>query len=148
MALENLTIAVGAAAVGLVTSIFVGYGSTTLVRDATQPPPPRYIIPIALEWDAKTGRIGQLLLVQGPGPVNGTWGASFWRGDKKLCGGGGRSEYPLRDGNPADIKWMTTDKWTGDQCPPILPGDIATATWEYQGKNGEIRSASIEYMIP
>lgn len=147
MALENIFTTIGAAAVGLVTSLLIGFGGGSIVKDANRPPDPRAIVPVSLKWDAGTGRIGQLLRVEGESQMNGTWGAAIWRGNIRLCGGGGASPYPLRAGREEDTKWMTPDEWTGGKCPTLQPGDRASATWEWRAGDGSLRSASMELVI-
>ncbi|MCC6479989.1 MAG: hypothetical protein IT552_12365 [Sphingomonadaceae bacterium] len=148
MGLQSAAFTTGSAVATLALSMMVGYGGSTFVKDVTAPPPPRAIVPVSLHWDADRREIGQLLRVEGA-PINASWGASFWRAGRKLCGSGGRAEYPPRDGvYPGDVKWLTPDRWTGSTCPPLQPGDVASANWEWLTETGAIRSASIEFKLP
>ena len=112
------------------------------------------IVPVSLHWDPVKREMGQLLAVQGGSSdsINVKWGASLWSAghEKKLCGGGGTTNYPVRAGiYPDDIKWMSIDVWTGDsKCLEPKSGDVAIATWEFLTESGALRSSSLEYRIP
>ncbi len=92
------------------------------------------------------GEFDQWLDVEG-GPVQADWAAKITRtgddgNERFLCVGGGRSIYT---GSPSPR--MDPDFWTGDNCPEIMPGDHAHASWEYRGADGTIHRISAEIII-
>ena len=60
----------------------------------------------------------------------------------QLCTGSGEAPYL------GTTDTYTVDEWTGDNCPDLLPGDRAEATWEYTNHYGVITSLSKMYVIP
>ena len=92
------------------------------------------------------GEFDQWIAVEG-GPVQADWAAKITRAsedgvDRFLCVGGGRSIYT---GAPSPR--MDPSFWTGDDCPEILPGDRAHASWEYRDADGTIHRISAEIVI-
>jgi hypothetical protein len=79
--------------------------------------------------DYKDGLIIQKIIPRG-GFIRGEWAAEIMRGERQLCSGGGIAPY---DGG---AKVFTPSEWTGGNCPPLQPGDIARASWEYTGDAG------------
>ena len=74
----------------------------------------------------ENGEFYQEHRIEGTDALRAEWAAKIVRGDTFLCVGGGASAY-RSGGSPR----MDPDRWTGDDCPELEPGDVATATWEY-----------------
>lgn len=129
-----------AAAVAL-TGIIVGavQGGIALVEDIVSPAPPRALVLIEIGYE--DGKIRQLIKPQGADAIVGKWSAKISRGEGNLCAGGGWSNYT---GKPYA---GTPSKWTGAQCPELQPGDVASATWEWDDADGHRRSTSVEFRI-
>jgi hypothetical protein len=75
------------------------------------------------------------------GPIRAAWAARIARGERTLCTGGGESTYT---GLPLVF---TPNEWTGDTCPEIQPGDVATGTWEWRTREGNIDSISSSLVL-
>lgn len=93
------------------------------------------------------GHFYQHIAVSGADAVNGDWTARIWREDEggftPLCEGGGRFPYTGKPSRP-----MTPSYWTDDDCPEVLPGDHAMASWQYTDEHGVQRRFSAQIVIP
>jgi len=79
-----------------------------------------------VEMRYEDGVIRQHLGVVGAPFIQANWVVRVTRGSKYLCGDGGSGTYT---GEPSPE--MTVDVWAGDDCPPLEPGDVAQASWEW-----------------
>lgn len=124
---------VGMASTGLALfGLSFGIGAATIWEAVTNEPAEYSMTLKELHFDGE--RIGQNIIVNSKHPVPATWTAQIMRNGKQICAGSGKFNYEPRDGTV--VKWMTPSEWTGDQCPPVQPGDLARATWKYQNVHG------------
>lgn len=94
-----------------------------------------------LEIGYEDGVVFQHHEVFGRDAIIGQWAAKITRDGLIVCSGAGGSTY--RGKRVA----MTPTVWTGDDCPPLKPGDVAEASWEWTGNDGVRQSISAEFMI-
>jgi len=126
-AIMNLA-AVGAMSLASMTLAAGGYGIVQSVAFPT-----RSLSVEMLEY--KDGMFHQQITPRG-GTIRGEWAAEIVRGERQLCYGGCIAPYS------GDEKVFTPSEWTGGNCPPLQPGDVARASWEYTGDNGEKHTIS------
>jgi len=111
----------------------LGYAATVMISTIATVDPVR----MELEYlRFENGHFYQHVSVSGAQVINGKWSARIWRelDDETLvplCAGGGTFPY---NGEPSQA--MDPSYWTDDECPEILPGDAALASWEYTDENG------------
>jgi len=88
----------------------------------------------ALEYDGAL--IHQHVKITGRDSIRGEWAATIMRGYRRLCGGGGISNY-------RGMKMtLTPSEWTGSECPDIEAGDVASASWQWTDADGLVRGIS------
>lgn len=121
----------------LVAGVFWGIGH--VVGNATAVEPVSLSL-ISLEY--RDGKFTQRHKVTGTDILDANWTAQITRGDKPLCGGGGKAPYGGVSGMA-----MTPDEWTGDVCPEVLPGDRAVVVWSWVGSDDVRRRISGELII-
>lgn len=136
----NMVTTIVALAVGV---ILAGQGLIELASDLLKTPEVRMTVK-HLRYQG--GEFDQWLGVDG-GPIQADWAAKITRKDddgslRFLCVGGGRSIYT---GKPSPR--MAPSFWTDDDCPEILPGDHAQASWEYRDSEGVIHRIAAEIVI-
>ena len=91
------------------------------------------------------GRFVQSHIISGVDVLSASWTAQITRGSRPLCQGGGVAPY---EGGAKELS-MTPSEWTGDQCPPLMLGDIGAASWEWLGAdNTRYRIAGIVEVQP
>ena len=97
---------------------------------------PRVLVVHELSYNG--GYFSQRVGPIGSGTMSGKWTAEVNRIDngvtKQLCAGSGVGNYS------GDKDVYTADDWTGANCPTLLPGDIAEATWTFDDENGAKQS--------
>jgi len=79
--------------------------------------------------DYRDGQIVQHIKPAGE-PIIADWAAEIIRDGHQLCSGAGAATY---EGNEVAF---TPSKWTGDECPALIPGDVIRGTWEYRRNDG------------
>ena len=110
-----------------------------IVQKVVAPPPAVTLNLIDLRYE--DGKFVQHIEPQGADAIRAEWGAKIYRGTRWLCGAGGVGVY---DGT---IHAFEPDEWTGSKCPPLKPGDRASATWEWEGMDRIRRSMSASITI-
>jgi len=117
----------------------LGLGVGNVVGNKTKVEPVGMTL-VHLEYS--NGMVTQRHEVTGAEVIRGDWTAQAIRGQTPLCGGGGTAPY---DGST--YKTMSVDEWTGDECPPLQPGDKLEAAWEWVGSDNVRRRISGELII-
>jgi len=117
----------------------VALSSGTELLSAFRPDPVRMEL-VTLEY--RNGEFYQEHSVTGAETVRADWAAKIVRDGHFLCVGGGTSLYK-NGGSPR----MDPSYWTGDECPDLQPGDLASATWEYVDEQNIRRRIGAEIVI-
>jgi hypothetical protein len=132
--------------VNTVSTIILGVGVTfggllgvSGLKDLRQPDHVRMELVTLVYQD---GEFYQEHIVTGAEKVRADWAAKIVRDGHFLCVGGGTSLY-ANGGSPK----MGPSFWTGDECPDLQPGDLASATWEYVDEQNIRRRIGAEIVI-
>ena len=136
--MQNTVFLGGVTLASSLIGMVVGVGSFE-VFDAVALPQERRLILEHLSYE--NGLITQRHRVEGSAIIQATWAAEIVRGKQQLCSGGDRAPYE------GGQKSFTPSAWTGDDCPDLLPGDIARASWEYKTTEGYLVSISGQIII-
>lgn len=118
---------------------FGGLLSASGIKDLRRPDHVRMEL-VTLEYN--DGDFYQEHLVTGAETVRADWAAKIVRDGQFLCVGGGTSFYK-NGGSPK----MDPSYWTGDKCPDLEPGDLASVTWEYVDEQNIRRRIGAEIEI-
>ena len=94
-----------------------------------------------IDFRYKDGEFHQHHEVFGRAALIADWAAKVTRDGQILCSGGGTSSYA---GSPVH---MSADYWTGDDCPELMAGDTAQATWEWKTGEGFVAGISATLTI-
>lgn len=129
--MQNTIIQAGGIAVVATVSFLTGIGGADLADKVLAPPKPVGLHLVSLEWNANEYRVVQNIQPINTPALKAEWAAKFIRNGEVICAGGGKSNY---DGT---IHRFTPNDWTGDDCPPLLPGDIGSASWTYRDVSGQ-----------
>lgn len=140
--MQNTIIAAAAGGLAVVGLNF-GIGAVSIFEAVTSKPQPYAMQLKALHFNG--GEIGQNIIVTGNQRVPAQWTAQITRNGKMICAGSGHFAYEPRDGTK--VKWLTPSEWTGDECPPLQDGDVASAVWQYRNVYGFAERTSGELTI-
>ncbi len=108
--------------------VALGQAAIVAINAWTAPTAPISLNLVDLKFEG--GHFYQDIQPAGADSIRAEWAADISRGPLRLCGGGGIGNY---DGTPHRF---TPDDWTGDTCPPLQAGDVASATWEWRARDG------------
>lgn len=100
---------------------------------------------ILKELSFEDGHFSQLVKSADGSPMAGRWTAEISRTvdgvTDQLCAGSGAGIYSgTRD-------TYTPSEWTGDDCPPLLPGDRGEASWQFVNEAGLTQSIGAYVVI-
>lgn len=136
--MQNTGIYISAALASLTISFFTTTGAIdTAERVATLQE--RQLRIVSLSYS--DGLFSQSSHVSGAPAMPARWTAEIKRGSRHLCSGGGDSVYQT------DTTTFTPSEWAGDECPDIMPGDTASASWEWKDTNGFVHVISKQITI-
>lgn len=111
-------------------SFFAGIGTVDVIQNIHKEPEPYRLDLLVLEYSKDEGLIHQHVAPVNIKSVGARWASKISRDGHIICSGGGKSNY---DGT-AHV--FTPSEWTGDDCPELQAGDIASASWTYENING------------
>jgi hypothetical protein len=134
----NVSSAFGAAAIGLVVASGANFTAEAINPAAKG-------LAVKEVW-FKDGKFYQRIASASGQPMSGEWDAEIYRvssdgASMQLCAGSGIGVYS------GELKSYTPDGWTLDYCPPILPGDIAEASWSFRNEEGIYQSVGVQFEI-
>ena len=125
------------------SSLFISFFTTVGINDALK----KYVYAtdsyslefVSLEYDGNN--FIQNVQPRGATVVRGKWAAKITRDGEWLCGGGGIAPYEGK------VLKMTPTVWAGSDCPELMSGDIAKASWTYEDVNNRNVTISTELII-
>lgn len=138
--MNNSLVTAAVSAAFAIGGFFAGVGGTDVAMNVVSPPT-RGLQLSALEYDTAKNVFRQKIEPVGTQSVKAEWAANIFRGSELLCAGGGTGNY-----RGITIEF-TPDAWTGSRCPPLRPGDFASATWEYKNSEGVLVSVSGQIIV-
>lgn len=119
-----------------------GFSLTWTLSDLTAPPTRNLTLEL-LQYNGD-GTVTQRL----SGGVPAMWTARITRPAEPaailLCSGSGDTPG-IYTGQVST--WSTSD-WTGDDCPPLRPGDVLSAAWTYQNHEGFLVTTIGQVIVP
>ena len=123
----------------LLGGLLAGVGGTDIVQNIISEPKP-YGLQL-VELDYKDGDFEQLVVPINTDVVRAKWAAQIIRNGRPICGGGGTAPYT------GEKKYMDANTWTDDECPTLIAGDRAIASWTYENVDGKNITISGEVVI-
>lgn len=117
----------------------VGQGLIEVGKDALSGPE---AVSLTVErFDYVDGHFYQHIAPHGREVVIAKWAAQILRDNKPICEGSGTAPYA------GSTKKMTPDYWTYSTCPPLEPGDVAIASWQWTNEKSLTLSTSARLVI-
>lgn len=142
---QNTAFIAGFAVVSAFLGGSAGFGSLEVYNSLTAKPKPFSMLLDRLEYN--DGVFTQSFHIEGGQKETlANWTAEIKRGNLQLCSAGGTAPYSDKSNGGASS--FTVKQWAGKNCPDnLVPGDIATAIWEYRGHDGLFRTISAKLVI-